>query len=120
MIEPNIDVIRKRPQMLVNFDKQVGREETKQLDDEEYVIRNFERFEEIKDPAQAKVIAHDFGKGGERFKEHELGRKLDLEGEELIVEDIEGPKKHIKNTYIMDKAAERFPEKLNKDPFYED
>ena len=50
ILEPNIDVIRKRKVNFVDFDKQIGREEKKHLDDDEYYVNNLE-YKEIIDPS---------------------------------------------------------------------
>ena len=66
IVEPNIDVIRKRKIFLVDFDKQTGREEQKHVDDDEYYVNNLE-YKEVPDPSQPRAIAHDFGKAPDRF-----------------------------------------------------
>ena len=57
-------MIRKRKQFLVvDFDKQIGREEKKHVDDEEVYVHNLEFNEpRANDPAERKIVAHDFGK----------------------------------------------------------
>jgi hypothetical protein len=67
LIDPNIDITRKKVPFLADFSKIQGREEKKHMDDEEVYVRNFE-FEEMKDPGERKVIVHDFGKVEDRFK----------------------------------------------------
>lgn len=70
----------------MDYDKQLGREEKKHVDDEEYYINNMS-FSKIRpaDPGEKKIIAHNFGLKEERFKE-DLKREFDLEKEELILE----------------------------------
>ncbi|CDW74037.1 UNKNOWN [Stylonychia lemnae] len=121
ILEPNIDVIRKRKQFLVvDFDKQVGREERKHIDDDEYYVNNLS-YGEIRpnDPADKKVVAYDFGKKEERFK-IDMRRELGLEPDEVIIEPQLLDKK-VKGNVNMDKdKVERFPDKVSKDPFYND
>ena len=122
LLEPNIDVIRKRKQFLVvNFDKQIGREEKKHVDDEEVYVNNLEYDEpRAKDPAERKIVAHDFGKQEERFKSNQMLIDSDLVADELIIE-TKLPERKIKGFVNMDKdKVERFPIKINKDPFYDD
>ena len=54
----------------INFDKQMGREEPKRLDDDEVYIMDLDENPIPNDPSVPKVVAHDFGLGGERF-DHE-------------------------------------------------
>ena len=121
LLEPNIDAIRKRKQFLVvDFDKQIGREERKHIDDDEYYVNNLE-FGEMRanDPADRKVVVHDFGKKEDRFK-IDMRRELGLEPDEIII-DNKLPEKKIKGYVNMEKdTVERFPDKINKDPFYND
>lgn len=105
---------------MVDFDKQVGREEKKHVDDEEYYVHNLS-FREIRanDPADKKVVVHDFGKQEERFKV-DMRRQMDMEPDELVI-DNKLPDKKIKGNVNMAKdAVDRFPDKINKDPFYAD
>ncbi len=64
------------------------------------------------------MIAHDFGKGGDRFPEN-FKKQLDLDEDVLVIEP-ELPKRTIKGYVNMDKGEERFPDKPNKDPFYDE
>ena len=116
IIEPNIDVIKKRKVFLVDFDKQVGREEKKHVDDEEVYVKNFD-FEDIrpKDPSEPKVKGFEFGKAEERFK-IDLKRELDIEEDMLVIEP-NLPERVVKNVVRMDKGGERFKEKIDKNPF---
>ena len=120
ILEPNIDAVRKRQQFLVDMNRQVGREEKKHVDDEEVYVHNLS-FREVrpKDPAEKKVAAHDFGRREERFKP-DFRREYEFEPDEVIL-DQKLPEKKIKGAVEMGKdKEERFPQKLNKDPFYED
>lgn len=119
LIEPNPDVIKKRMVNFVVMDKQVGREEKKHLDDDEYYVNN-EEYKEILDPSQKRIIAYDFGKQEDRFKVDRL-KDLGIEQDELIIED-NLPARVVKGAVRMDvgMAGDRFKEPLNKDPFYED
>ena len=55
VIEPNIDVIRKRVPFLANFEKQKGREETKHVDDDDVYVDNNEYADPYpNDPSQYK------------------------------------------------------------------
>ncbi len=104
--------------MFVQMDKQVGREEKKHIDDDEYYINNME-YKEIQDPSAKRVIVHDFGKQVPRYNE-DLREELGIAQDELIIEANPLPKQ-VKGAVAMAKAGERFPEKLpNKDPFYDE
>ena len=54
---------------MVDFDKQIGREEKKHIDDDEYYVNNLD-FQNPRpyDPSEKRVIGHDFGKKEDRFK----------------------------------------------------
>eukprot|EP00347_Sterkiella_histriomuscorum_P001067 403373456 len=126
ILEPNIDAIRKKKQFYVDFDKQIGRVdlEKKHIDDDEVFVHNLS-FREIRanDPADKKIVVHDFGKQESRFKEDEKLQRLrdmDIQPDELIIEN-DLPAKRVKGNVQMDKdTVERFPVKINKDPFYND
>lgn len=106
----------------INFDKQIGRDDPKKLnDDDEVFIRNLEENPIPNDPSAPKVIAHNFGLAGDRF-DHEkerLNKDLDFLEDEVFI-DPKPVEKRLKGGVFMDKGEERFKEKLNPDPFYDD
>lgn len=48
-----------------------------------------------------------------------MKREMDLENDEIIIENVL-PHRTVKNIMTMEKGSERFPIKINKDPFYDD
>ena len=68
-----------------------------------------------------KVIGHNFGLGPERFnlEEEKMMDYFDLKDDQLDL-DPQLPEKRVKGYIDMSKGEERFKEKLNEDPFYED
>ena len=103
------------------FDKQLGREEPRTLDDDEVYVLDLPEDPIPKDPSAPKVIAHDFGKGADRFNHDiaKLNEDLDL-GEDEVFLDPQPLERKIKGHVKMDGGVERFKEKLNEDPFYDD
>lgn len=99
LLEPNIDVIKKKKIFLADFEKQIGREEKKHVDDDEVYIRNFD-FEDArpKDPSEPKVKGFEIAKQADRFK-IDLKREFDIEQDELII-DANLPEKKVKLAYI--------------------
>jgi len=71
ILEPNIDVIRKRQPTAPDFDKQIGRVEPQKLEDmeDEIYIRRLDDPPIPYDPSVPKVVAHDFGAREDRFPE---------------------------------------------------
>ena len=121
VLEPDIDVIRKRQPTAPDFAKQLGRESPKRLDDDEQYIVDFPDDPIPKDPMLPKVVAHNFGLGKERFniEEEKLADDFDF-GEDKLDLDPQLPERRVKGFVDMDRGAERFKEKLNADPFYDE
>lgn len=105
----------------INFDKQIGRQEPIDLDDDEIFIHDLPEDPIPKDPSAPKAVAHDFGRGGERFNHDRdrMNEDLDL-GEDEVFLDPQPVERKIKGAVFMDKGEERFKDQLNADPFYED
>lgn len=106
----------------INFDKQIGRDDPKKLnDDDEVFIINLEENPIPHDPSVPKVIAHNFGLGGDRFnhEKERLNKDLDFVEDEVYL-DPQPLERKLKGGVFMDKGEERFKEKLNPDPFYDD
>jgi len=70
ILEPNIDVIRPRRPGAPDFDKQIGREEKKTLDDDEVFVVDFDGVAPVpNDPSAPRIRGfHEFGKAEDRFK----------------------------------------------------
>ena len=121
ILEPDINVIKKRQPTAPDFDKQLGRESPKRLDDEEVYIREFVDDPIPNDPSVPKVVAHNFGLGEKRFnlEEEKLADDFDFRDDKLDL-DPQLPERRVKGFVDMDRGAERFPEKLNADPFYDE
>ena len=85
-----------------------------------YVI-DFEENPIPNDPSAPKVIGHDFGRGAERFniEEEKLADELDF-GEDKLDLDPQLPERRVKGHVDMARGGERFKEKLNPDPFYDE
>mmetsp|Transcript_1685 Transcript_1685/g.2334 ORF Transcript_1685/g.2334 Transcript_1685/m.2334 type:complete len:405 (+) Transcript_1685:613-1827(+) len=105
----------------IDFNKQVGREEPPDLDEDELFVREYEEDPIPKDPGMAKVIAHNFGLGPERFdhEKEKLNEDLDF-GQDEVFLDPQPPERKVKGAVLMDRGEERFRERLNPDPLYED
>ena len=121
ILEPDINVIKKRAPTAPNFDKQIGREEPKNLDDEELFVRDFDDDPIPKNPMDPKVVGYNFGLGPQRFnlEEEKLANDLDFNDDHLDL-DPQLPERRVKGYIDMSKGEERFREKLNQDPFYEE
>ena len=105
----------------INFDKQVGRPEKYDLDDDDVFVHDYDNEPIPNDPGARKVIAHNFGLGPDRF-DHEkerLDEELDFAQDEVFL-DPQLPERKVKGAVQMDRGEERFREKLNPDPLYED
>lgn len=73
ILEPVLDLVRKRQPFFANFDKYTGREEKKTLDDDEYYLPQDPNSDPIpNDPSRPRPIVHSFGFGGERFLDEKL------------------------------------------------
>ena len=119
VLNPTDDLIKKRLVNFVDFSKQTGREEKKvDLDDDEYYIRPADDGPAVPyDPSQPREIAHDFGKGSERFPVKENLHEV----EEPLILDVKYPgESRVKTTVDIGRQQERFREKLPEDPFYDD
>ena len=114
----------KRPEKHVAeflFDKQVGRPEPVDLDEDDLFIREYEEEAIPKNPRDPKVIGHNFGLGPERFdhEKEKLNEDLDFGTDEVFL-DPQLPERKIKGFVNMDRGEERFRERLNPDPLYDD
>ena len=67
IIEPNIDVIRKRkPYFVTDFNKQTGRNDNIDITADEYFINVGTEEEKLDNPGRKSVVAYDFGKPKKR------------------------------------------------------
>ena len=103
------------------FEKQIGREDKIDIDDDEIFVRDFDEDPIPRDPAAPKIIAHNFGLGPERFnlEKEKLNDDLDLGQDENFL-DPQPIERKVKGYVYMDRGEERFREKLNPDPLYDD
>ncbi len=68
ILEPLLDLVRKKQPFFADFAKQLGREEKKTLDDDEYYIPIDPNSEPVpNDPGKPREIVYSFGHGPERF-----------------------------------------------------
>ena len=118
ILEPDIDVIKKRQPMFVDMAKDRGREEAKvNLDDDEYYLPGAVDDEAAPfNPRKPRPIAYDFGKGGERFPE----QNIVYDTEDQLLLDVKYPEKKVINAVIMNGGEPRFKDRLPEDPFYQD
>lgn len=74
ILEPLLDLVKKKQPFFANFDKQTGREERKCLDDDEYYMPggNEDQPAIPNDPSLPKPIVHSFGHGQDRFQDDKL------------------------------------------------
>ena len=72
----------------INFEKQVGRQEPIDLDEDEVFVRDLPQDPIPKDPSQPKPIAHDFGRGPDRFnhEKERLNEDLDFAEDEVVLD----------------------------------
>jgi hypothetical protein len=113
IIEPNIEVVRKKqPYLVTDFGKQIGREDLEKRDphQDEYYIMGGTEEERLADPSMKRPVVYDFGRPKQRFDlgvEKELAEIL--QPDELLL-DPEPLAKKIKGgvNYKQDKV-ERFP-----------
>lgn len=112
VIEPNHEAVRKRPKVLVNMDKQIGRADLEKVDitKDEYFIHAGTEEEKMDHPGRKGVVSYNFGAAKPRFEDHKAMLNGDLNDllhkDELVLEPAHLPKKvkgHISK-------APRFPE----------
>ena len=121
-MDPQIDAIKPKQPSAPDFSKQKGREQEKKLDDDEVYVLDLPEDPIPNDPGQPRVKgAHNFAIGKDRFNnDKEMAREMGYEDDEVYIENTDAPKR-IKGFVDMGKhAEERFKEKLNEDPFYDD
>lgn len=115
IIEPNIDVIRKRkPYLVTDFNKQTGRNDTVDITADEYYIKVGTEEEKLENPARKSVVTYDFGKPKMRDEDKLDGIEV-LQPDVLIVDPDLLPKK-IKGNVKLHEGGERFPQDKDFDP----
>lgn len=68
ILEPVLDLVRNRQPFFAVFDKQLGRKETKEPDQDEFQIPVDPKSDPYPyEPRRPKPIVHDFSWGGDRF-----------------------------------------------------
>ena len=115
-----MEAIRPKKAGVPDFSKQVGREEEKHFDDGEIYVGDLPEEPIPNDPSTKRPITYNFGKGPERFdiEEKKMAEDLDFGDGELVLNPALLERK-IKGAVTMH-TGERFPQKLNQDPLYDD
>lgn len=114
IIEPNIDVIRKRkPYFVTDFNKQTGRNDNIDITADEYFINVGTEEEKLQNPGRKSVVAYDFGKPKKRDEDKLDGIEI-LQPDVLIVDPELLPKKIKGNVKFH--QGDRFPQDKDFDP----
>jgi hypothetical protein len=104
IIEPNVDYIKPRGPSAPDFSKQVGREEKRDIDEDEVFVYDIEGTDPIpNDPSKPRVLGLvDFGRAADRFNDPK-DHGLDYLEEEMLDLDPQIPERKVKGFVQMDK-----------------
>lgn len=117
IIEPNLDAIRrKKPFLVTDFSKQIGRDDNKDINADEYYINVGTEEEKLENPGRKSLIGYDFGKPKLRDPEKAELAGIEILQPDVLVIDPEILPKKIKGNVKFHEGGERFPQDKDFDP----